>query len=297
MKFIIYKSTGGLAHNLNGLKAAINIAQKTKRILIIDSKNYAAFGVNFGDIFEIKNSGVTYYDNYDIIPRHMKYKGKTIDEFKNETPRYTSKFYILFNDNVSKDISESNKNDDIFVYVGTGAGISNNILNNISVNNRRIRRERNINNYNIVVKKEIEERLNTEEIIDEPYVAVHFRNTDIKNDINVYINKIKDLNNKTKIKIVYLASDYNKAYDIMVENLPDMKIIRKTIPPDNIHNLHYVKGDKYEMMYESLRDIYYILKSNYFIPSINSGFSRMIINMVKTNKYMIPNVRSKFKVI
>ena len=123
---------------------------------------------------------------------------------------------------------------------------------------------------------------------------MHFRNTDMKNDINLFIKQFEEIYNKTKINTLYIASDYFETYDIFVNKFPDVNIIRKTVPPSGIHSLHYCDTiDKFDCIYECIRDILYIAHSNYFIPSYNSGLSKMMIDQINNNFPIIPDVESK----
>ena len=51
------------------------------------------------------------------------------------------------------------------------------------------------------------------------------------------------------------------------------------------------------MLYETIRDIYFISKSDYFIPSYNSGLSNLIINQIKGEYPIIPNIKSNTIII
>ena len=57
-KYIIYKGTGGLVHNLRGLSFAIKIAIEQKRILIIDMNKNPAFGTSFSRFFDVNIPGL-----------------------------------------------------------------------------------------------------------------------------------------------------------------------------------------------------------------------------------------------
>ena len=50
---------------------------------------------------------------------------------------------------------------------------------------------------------------------------------------------------------------------------------------------------KKKQMYDCLVDIYYIILSDVFIPSLNSGLSLGIIDMVTNNYTIFPNISSK----
>ena len=76
-------------------------------------------------------------------------------------------------------------------------------------------------------------------------------------------------------------------YDYLKENLNNIEILRITIPKCNIYNLHYELINKYESVYNCLVDIYYLLNSDIFIPSIKSSLSRWILNMRNNNNLNI----------
>ena len=147
--------------------------------------------------------------------------------------------------------------------------------------------------YNIQTNKTITDLLQKETSIQKPYIAIHYRNTDIKNIIQPFITKIRNIVFRKKIDTLYIASDYDKTYEIIKKHFPKIDIIQYTKPPSNIKNLHYTSKNTYKQLYDSIRDIYFILKSTYFIPSRNSGFSKSIIKMIQNRKTIIPNIISK----
>jgi hypothetical protein len=263
MKFFIYKGTGGLFHNLSGLCTAINYSIKNNYVLIIDFKG-DGFDDKFTDFFTIKKK-LTYYDHYDKVPETITYKSLSLEDIKNNiakcrgTPR--NRFYTLKDVVVSK-IEKL----PVIVY-------ARNNMYDLSCN--------------IMCNDTIYNKLKQENHIKKSYISVHFRNTDIKNNIRIYIKKIRHLINRTGIKNIYLASDDSKAYNI-IKNIPGIILHRNTIPPDNIRNLHFSSDNSYKQVYDSIRDIYFILLSTYFIPSNNSGYSKSIMKMIRSRKYLIP---------
>ena len=127
--------------------------------------------------------------------------------------------------------------------------------------------------------------MDNEKKIEGKYIAGHFRNTDMKHDINEFIQRVKEIINKTGIKTFYLATDDSTARGRIATELPeDITIIQNTVPPANIGNLHYGSKDKYKQVYECLRDFYFILGAEEFIPSRKSGMSRLAMEMSK-NKF------------
>jgi len=253
VKYIIYKASGGLVHMLKGIHFCIQKAKEMNRKLIIDTFNHSAFMMDFSQIFFISDSSLNYSDKYDGCP--------VGDEIKNTPAKYINGQYFIGEKNIS--IVDWNTNDDVIIYAGAHGSL-------------QIK--------NIKVVKKINDDLENERKIEGKYIAGHFRNTDMKHDINEFIQRVKEIINKTEIKTFYLATDDSTARDKIATELPDITIIQNTVPPENIGNLHYGSKDKYKQVYECLRDFYFILGAEEFIPSRKSGMSRLIVEMRK-NKF------------
>jgi hypothetical protein len=280
-RFLIYKGSGGIGHNLNGLMTAINICEKQKRTLIIDMGMHKAFKIPFSKIFIIRNLTIPYLEPNDLDIKNILYKDKTLNDIFNNPIKFNKlnnkETYTIFDDLIS---DPQKNNDENIVILATY--------------------HKSKKTYDIQINNDIINMLNEEEIITEKYISVHFRNTDKKNDINKFILCIKKLIKETNINILYLASDYNEAYDIILDSIPTLKIIRKTIPPKNIRNLHYSSENKFQELYECIRDIYYICKSTYFIPSVNSSFSETIIDRIikrKKNSFFFKDLVSDTQIV
>jgi hypothetical protein len=87
--------------------------------------------------------------------------------------------------------------------------------------------------------------------IVEPYISIHFRNTDIKNKLKRFTN----------INTVFLATDNAKTINAMKKLLPKLKIIELSKPKLNVKNQHYASTNKeeyYNQIYATLRDLYFI---------------------------------------
>ena len=86
------------------------------------------------------------------------------------------------------------------------------------------------------------------------YIGVHFRNTDLKNDINNYIEQLQQYKNKT----IYLATDDYKALDLFKQHLPNTKFITFTKPYEGpCENIHFGNPDKNEIIMNLLICICY----------------------------------------
>jgi len=275
-KYIIYKGTGGLVHNLRGLSFAIKIAIEQKRILIIDMNKNPAFGTSFSRFFDVNISGLVYFDNYNYIPTDLYYFEIPLEVIKNSSIKYKNnvcflKTYIVSNQNISD-------KQQVVVYAGTDMRYNKHI-------------------FNIKINGKYHSQLMNEIPIKSKYISTHFRNTDKQNNIYNYITKIQQIINETGINNMYLATDDHNAYDIFKQNLKNVVIHRKNIPPKVKKNLHYEEKNKEKLFYSLILDMFFILKSDYFLPSINSGVSRCLIQMIEKNKYLIPDMISYTKIV
>ncbi len=157
MKFLVYKATGGLTHMILRLCNAYHIARKENRILIIDCKTHSAFMHNFSDFF-ILNAKHLHSDNYDLIPTLQENIKKSFA--KQIRP---SRYSLFYNNNFLRNY-QSDK-----VKITFGKSTFSTLLPIVKV------------------KKDVIEKIESKFDIYEKYISVHFRNTDIKNNILLYI--------------------------------------------------------------------------------------------------------------
>ena len=259
IKYFVYKGTGGLFHNLCGLSKAIELSIKDDVTLIIDMDNHPGFMANFNDFFTIKCKKLKYSCNYESLSfKHIKLK--SVNEYIKRTGIW-SNYKIDYNKKVNV----------LFGYYDTF------IYNKIQVQPLYFDK---IQSQNQIIKNN--------------YISIHFRNSDKKNDINIFFNKIINVLDKYRnINTIYIASDDYDFYNEVEKKFSKINIIRKTFFEPGLKNLHYGVIDKKKQMYDCLVDIYYILLSDVFIPSLNSTMSKCIINMIKNNYYIFPNILSK----
>lgn len=262
MKYIVYKGTGGLFHNLHGLSKAIDLSISNHFTLIIDMDAHPAFGANFSDYFTIDCNKLKYRCNYDNISlpsdlKDIQSKPSTYFGYTGRNHKWTIDRSKEFN----------------IVYGNPPVAL-----------NTKIR-------INDVYSKNIQ---TNNPIIGEKYISVHFRNSDKKNNVDLFLKKITaSLKKHANITTLYVASDDYDFYTIVEKKFPTITIIRKTVFEKNLKNLHYGCKDKKKQMYDCLVDIYYILLSDVFIPCTNSGMSTGIMAMIKNRYSIFPNLISK----
>ena len=281
MKYLIYKGTGGLAHMLNGIQYAVQLCKKENRILIIDTEQLSTFKNNFSKYFFIYDKNLTYYTDYNHIDLNLEFKGIKISQLINKKAQLKGTKNFLENTNIQiEDIHENEKNNNIRVF----AGFSENFIENMRLQNEIL--------YHIFD--------NTNKIIEKNnnYISVHFRNTDLKNNIKQYIIKINKLCLIHKIKNVFIATDDHFAFKTFQKFLPKLNFFRFQEPQNfNGKNIHYHTENKDLLIKNTLSDLYIIVKSKYFIPSMNSGLSKWLIFQKNHPEHRIFDDEYNFQVI
>lgn len=191
-----------------------------------------------------------------------------VEDFKNIYPKLIDGYYFVNKNNITNtDLIDHE--DEIIVYCGYGGEYIN---PNIKLN--------------LFFKSYINNGLKFRRLFwKKKYISIQFRNTDKNNDYNLIIKKINQHSKKLKrnnIKKIFLATDDSKSLDIFKKLLPDFEIF-SVCDVDYFKGkcIHYNTKDKNKLTIDLLKDIYMILKSKYFIPSINSGVSRWIIQMLE----------------
>ena len=279
MKYFIYRCNGGFAHNLTGLKFAIDISKQHNLILLIDYSYSLYTTTELSDYFSI---------NENIEIRNLKESSILNDKIRNVTvkdiiknPSKIIKGHYYINDykvsckTTLYNLLKDSKNE-ICIFTGTGSTFPNIKLFDKYINN---------------IKDEFKDLL----LLKKNYISIHYRNTDIKNNINYFIEKINEINNKYKINNVFIATDDKKSIDEFIKNTKNIHFFYVNNIIQVSGNLHYGEKDKKKLLFDMLNDIYIILNSSYFIPSCNSGLSRWIIKMINTNENIF-NIIHKCKV-
>jgi hypothetical protein len=271
MKYCIYKGTGGLIHMLCGLVHCILWSIKNNHILIIDVKSHKCYNHYLSDFFELRNTDrLKHNENYSIIESNIKFNRLSMDFIKNydniEVDRglgNNTHIYLLNGIKLRINLDNCPKEDKVKIYAGPGCNNYPGLIKFIKVKNDIINK----------IKEEFNSLNN--------YIGVHFRNTDIKNDISIIIKEIK---NYPEYNNIYLATDDYSAYDKLKLELPNYNIYQYTKPfNSNGKPIHYSDNDKYRLVFNTLVDIYFLNNSNVFIPSLSSSISRLINHMRLSN--------------
>lgn len=256
-KYLVYKISGGLYHMLLQINNAIYLSKITNRYLIIDCLG-GAFKNDFNKFFNIPN--FEYSTNYDCLFQDETIENNIFSQYINIGVKYIDKKTYFLNDILATvNVNDVLKNNDNIVYCTWITDVVN-IPWCIKVNK---------NIVDIITDKKI----------TNDYIGLHYRNTDIKNEIKYFISKIYEFSSKTKI--IYLATDDYTALNRFKDLLNDeFNIIQYTTPfVINNGGIHYGNPNKDEIIMNTLIDIYYLTNSTYFIPSLNSGLSGKVLEL------------------
>jgi hypothetical protein len=260
-KYVICQGSGGLIHMLGGIVYCIEWCKINRHKLIIDVKNHSYFKHNFDDFFYITGFS-NYSTNYDSIDKSYNFHKIPLDYIANNNPEYSPTCgYMIKNINVGKSLDNYPPEYKIKIYIGHGGNNKFNILKYIRV-------------------KPSIMKIITENSLKCKYTGVHFRNTDRPNNINHYIQKIKNSIHET----IYIATDDSKAYNIIIDAISSKNIIQYTKPYDgNGKAIHMVTSDHYQLIINILIDMYNLYNGDEFIDSPSSLVSQLINYMRLVN--------------
>ena len=117
------------------------------------------------------------------------------------------------------------------------------------------------------------------------YIGIHYRNTDIKTNLNSIISKVLKNKYNNIYNNIYLATDDSSAYDKLKAAFPNHNIYQYTKPINsNGEPIHYKCDDKYNLVLNLLIDLYFLYNSNEFVNSEYSLVSNFVLSMRNENK-------------
>lgn len=270
-KYLIFKGTGGINHMLLSLIYCVDFCVKTNRILIIDTAHHQPFDIDFNCIFNLV--GVEYYTNYDMLTDLPTHNELTIDIIKQSGCYLINNRYYLDNVEISG-ILDINSNLQILVFGGTSKLPFN---DGYALMNKYLR-----------INSQIKQYIKTKHI-NEKYIGIHYRNTDLQHSIEEVYNQIDIIQQQEQINTIYLATDDFTCKDKILEKYNVNIISYTNLPQYRINNLHYLTNDeaqalnltKYDLIVDSITDLYLLTHATHFIQSNKSGFSGFVNYMRK----------------
>jgi hypothetical protein len=255
-RYLVYKITGGLCHMLWQINNSVYLSRITGRMLIIDCFSNA-FCDDFNRYFNIP--GFQYATNYDCLYQDESLNKEDFEPYTKAVARCVGSDYFLNNKLLVDNIDDVQKSNDRIVYCTW--------MKNV--------KEVDIP-WHVKLNKDVVDIVSANEI-DGKYIGVHYRNTDMKHKLEDFIPKILELSAQSTT--VYLGTDDSTAFDRLNTLLDNkFKIIQYTKPMNyNGQNIHYSNPNKYEVTINGLVDMYHLTRATFFIPSVNSSFSRRIM--------------------
>lgn len=259
-KYVIYKGTEGLINMLGGIAYCTKWCIENNHILMIDLRSNPYYKSNFSNFFYLKNCN--FIEDYDLIDNN--FEEINLAKLKDFNPKIiyekNVRKYIFDDLHISKSLYSWNFNSSIKIYCGNG-GICRQYINKyIRIKNNILVK---ILKYDLTFK------------FDE-YLAIHFRNTDLSNNIYNFYNKIEQYKN------IYVATDDYQIVNNLKKKYPDKEFLSYSEPENTkIFGMHYVKKNKFKLIFNLLVDIYICMLSNDFVGSPNSSISRIIFYLKK----------------
>lgn len=276
-KYLLYISSGGLTHMLSGLAYCCDFIKRNNynyKLIIFDedlnniqNKYVFIFRDKILNYFDILDSNIKVYNINNFKNNNkIKFLNKySVDDILNNEIYYKhfNKYClnIDYEINLNIDLEEYKNKYDNLILCGPKSNL--NICNYIKLNDKYIDI---CNNY---FKK-----------INNPYIGIHYRNTDITTNINNIIEKI----NKINIKHIYIATDDFLSLEEFNNKLEAKKIIKLyekvNYNGDPIHYTNFSNDEKIKLFI----DMYILYKSNIFIMSPDSRLSD-IINLIRNDGF------------
>lgn len=120
-----------------------------------------------------------------------------------------------------------------------------------------------------------------------PYIAVHFRNTDRRSDLDPYLERTRAACHETGIREVYWATDDARSLQLAQEGLAGLRVrsFARISGTDGRAwgNLHYATDEQLEevglsrrdRLHDTLGDIYMLSYANVIVAHPESALSRM----------------------
>lgn len=267
--YFIYLGTGGITHMLTGISLSIKKSIEYKRQCVILTERHSGYRRKFSEYFDISLNEFKYFESLKSLENLEIYK--KYEKYLNGQIKFIDRKYCIEDLDITDIEGQRQKNNEIIIF-SRYSGVEQEYMKYIKCK-KDILRE-------IEIKYKLNKKLRNK------YLSVHFRNTDMKNDIKKFVGKTVESCKKYKIKYVYLATDDFNAYNVFEKELKkiDVEIVQLTKPIEltgNKKNVHYGNLDKDELIMNYLLDLYSVLKSSYFVPSINSSLSQWLVRMIK----------------
>jgi len=115
--------------------------------------------------------------------------------------------------------------------------------------------------------------------IEEPYIAVHFRNSDRLGNINETLQMLRQRTQATGLETVWWCTDDRRSIDQAIEAMPRVKFIcAQNYFLGNKRNLHDgLQGqDSVAQLQTTFADLFTLFAAEEYIPATESGWNRLV---------------------
>ena len=297
LKYVLCRPQGGLNDMLCQIEKCCRYAEKTNRMVVIDS-NYTN-SENFHDELNLYFSSRQHklflsinelgfnLETLSVFPHCLSGKLHT---YKTATKKPFEPFYeTVSNEAITFDFATNYKEDLVVSHQGAGGNLSLFALLRLKITKP--------------IQDELLRRL---KLIDGPYVSIHIRQTDYQSD---YASAIEALN-KNPPRRLFVASDNQRIVDELMEKLPHTKIFSfsKNLSRDG-HPIHFKnhkdKSLNFERNRDAIIDLMMLGMSSYLVlckisngltpdkkPNY-SGFS-LLAKLLHENKIILNHLLSDF---
>ena len=125
--------------------------------------------------------------------------------------------------------------------------------------------------------------------INNPYIGIHYRNTDMKHDIEEILSLTSEAIDQSGLSDIFLATDDVNSIPLFHDTFPNVKFhIFSDIPDHKLlgqSSIHYMSNSalekagltKQKQIEDALCDILCLAKSRIFVPSTSSAMSQLAI--------------------
>lgn len=283
MEPIIYKITGGITHLLGGLRTCILAAKSTGRDVWIDrSYNYTSFPFSLSEFFDFSTVGVSVEDV--VLPLdHPCYGGAAFIEDTSEVGLYAggkigsksqswSGFDITTEHRIEhrgaiRATPQISHDDWKHPHVWHAGGCHNGLPEKIKL------------------QKQVKDECLLQ-VPQEPYICLHYRNTDIKTSPRLLYEFVEELNRSSRCldkKLqptmpIFLCTDHLASVQEIKNELHNYDVRCINEPPEVGHNLHYGHPDKRKQILTALKDMCIMRYAEAFFPGKlgKSGVSQWV---------------------
>jgi len=265
MNYLVYKISGGINHMLVQINFAIHVSKNTNRFLIIDCTGNA-FDNDFNKYFTIPN--FNYSTNYEPIYSDNSIKIDEYQQYIKGLALSVGDVYYLNDKLITMTAGDIYHSIERILFCSTFGGVG--MWGNIP--------------WYIKVKSDVINKISINKITGK-YIGVHYRNTDMKHDLESFVSEIYKY--YPECDTIYLGTDDYTAFDRLSVLLEyKFNIIQYNKPYNNNgYSIHYGNPNKDEVIMTSLIDMYHLMHSTYFIPSRKSGFSKKIMQLRKKDDF------------